>query len=168
MSFSFPPATKFAPNSRNDAFLARNAASIPGVEREVGISRPLTYDLFKLCFYRCPLCDYLYTAPHTRRRPPCLLEFQLRSRARATRCFTRSGCKKYDDFRSVDRGSRRERGNESSRAADYEGERENSREISRRRKIKIHTLDKTGVYNGEKKIPPGWMKSCVALCFSSG
>lgn len=69
MSFSFPPATKFAPNSRNDAFLARNAASIPGAEREVVISRPLTYDLFKLCFYRCPLRDYLYTAPHTRRRP---------------------------------------------------------------------------------------------------
>lgn len=92
MSFSFPPATKFAPNSRNDAFLASRGARLRfRAERELGISSRLTYDLFKLCFYRCPL--RLPIPQHTRRRrgplaaPPCLLQFQPRrgARARASR-----------------------------------------------------------------------------------
>lgn len=68
------PVAKFAPNSRYDAAVAAlPPASIRCSSRFLrpagDLSRPLTYDLFKLCFYRChpPLPprarDYLYRAP---------------------------------------------------------------------------------------------------------
>lgn len=62
MSFSFPPATKFAPNSRNDAFSSRrNAASIPdGKSGSPGRSRTIYLNFAFIVALR----DYLY---HTRR-----------------------------------------------------------------------------------------------------
>lgn len=60
MSFSFPPATKFAPNSRNDAFLARNAASIRaewGKPRSSARSRTIYLNFA----FIVALCDYLYS-----------------------------------------------------------------------------------------------------------
>lgn len=60
MSFSFPPATKFAPNSRNDAFSSRrNAASIPGgtgSRDSPGRSRTIYLNFAFIVAFR----DYLY------------------------------------------------------------------------------------------------------------
>lgn len=59
MSFSFPPAAKFASNSRNDAFLARNVASIrakTGKPRSSARSRTI---YLNFAFIVAP-SDYLY------------------------------------------------------------------------------------------------------------
>jgi len=83
VSFSFPPTAKFAPNSRNDALLARSAASIRA-ELEAAILSPLTYDLFKLCFYRClSPHDYLYHSTLVFPRAQPLLAFRIATLPRA-------------------------------------------------------------------------------------
>lgn len=74
MSFSFPPATKFASNSRNDAFLARNVASIrakTGKPRSSARSRTIylnfafivapsviTYTTLHSCFLNGPFLSF--------------------------------------------------------------------------------------------------------------
>jgi len=108
VSFSFPPATKFAPNSRNDAFLARNAASIRpewGKPRSSARSRTIYLNFA----FIVALCDYLY---HTTRAfsgiaPLLSLEFQ-------PLCVLARSCKRNDDFRSADRDVTRKRENKRS------------------------------------------------------